>query len=75
MRASDNNTRPIDAGSMITTTKTLMEGVIVNRSFRKSALLPSCANDTHDVLYDIFMHTDSHKHRHQALEIIVFASK
>lgn len=38
-----------DDRSVITTTKTLMEGEIVNRSFRQSAIPPPSATDTHDV--------------------------
>lgn len=43
--------RDPDAGNVITTTKTLIEGAVVNRSFRKSAVPPSSAH----MVYDIFM--------------------
>lgn len=42
-------TRGPDAGSVITTTKSLIEGAMVNRSFRKSVIPPSSVIDTHDV--------------------------
>ncbi len=37
-----------DARRVITTTKTLIKGAVMNRSFRKSAIPPSSAIDTHD---------------------------
>ena len=61
----------IITGSEITTTKTLIEGAMVKRSFRKSALLPSSAVDTH---HDIFMRTDTEKHT-SGLKKHVFDSK
>lgn len=48
-----------DAGRVITTTKTLIEAAMMNRSFRKSAIPPSSATDTHDVGH---IHANRHTH-------------
>lgn len=53
-----------DTGSVITTTKTVIEVAMVNRSFRKSATPPSSVTDT-DVQHSS---EQIHINTHQALK-------